>query len=173
MPIAAQEDNYALNFVLAYQDRTTQEWAAEIYGRVANLIGKESIRVTSWQISNLVRPGFIADAVRAAALADVIVIAVPAAERLPIDLCVWIGAWVSRRARRPGALVALIGLTRRPDLQAFSTQDFLRMVARKGGLDFFPQERVLPGASHRFLRPGDNQIPGRRQGASARMNYWW
>ena len=48
-------------------------------------------------------------------------------------------------------MVALISLPRKRDLQAFSTQDFMRMVALQGGLDFFPQERVLPAASADFF----------------------
>jgi hypothetical protein len=47
--------------------------------------------------------------------------------------------------------MALIGLPQERDLQAFSTRDFMQMVARKGGLDFFPRERVLPEASTAFF----------------------
>jgi hypothetical protein len=115
------------------------------------MVGRENINVTSWMIRGLAQPEVHAEAVLSAARADVIVIAVSAAERLPIDLCVWIAAWVPRRARRAGALVALISRSRKPEFQAFSTQDFMRMVALQGGLDFFPQERVLPAASADFF----------------------
>jgi hypothetical protein len=151
VPVALVEDEPALNVTMVYEDPTTREWATEMWGRVTQMAGEENISVATWSIDSLARPEVLEEAVSSAARADVIVIAVSAAERLPIDLCVWIGAWVSRRARRAGALVALIGLPQKPDLQAFSTRDFMQMVALKGGLDFFPQERVLPVASTDFF----------------------
>jgi hypothetical protein len=148
---ALAEDEPALNITMVYEDPTAREWATEMWGRVTQMAGEENISVASWSIDSLARPEMFAEAVSSAARADVIVIAISATERLPIDLCVWIGAWVARRARRAGALVALIGLPQKPDLQAFSARDFLQMVARRAGLDFFPRERVLPVASTDFL----------------------
>jgi hypothetical protein len=145
-PIALAKDEPALNVTMVCEDLLTREWAAEMWDRVTQMAGKENISVTSWRISDLALPEILADAVLSAARADVIVIAVSAAEKLPVGLCVWIAAWVPRRARRAGALVALIGLPQKRDRQAFSTRDFLRMVALKSGLDFFPRERVLPMA---------------------------
>ena len=150
-PIARAEDKPALNVTMVYEDPTSLEWTTEMWDRVTQMAGDENISFASWSIYSLAWPEMLEEAVSSAARADVIVIAVSAAERLPIDLCVWIGAWVSRRAERPGALVALIGLTRKPEFQVFSTRDFLRMVARKGGLDFFPGEHVLPVASLDFF----------------------
>jgi hypothetical protein len=151
VPIARAEDKPALNVTMVYEDSTTWEWATETWGRVTQMAGEENLSVASWSISSLDWPEMFAEAISSAARADVIVIAVSATDRLPIDLCVWIGAWVSRRAGRPGALVALIGLPRKPEFQTFSTQDFLRMVAHKGGLDFFPRECVLPAATTDFF----------------------
>lgn len=150
-PIARAEDKPALNVTMVYEDPTSLEWITEMWDRVTQMAGDENISFASWSIDSLAWPEMFAEAVSSAAQADVIVIAVSAAERLPIDLCVWIGAWVSRRARRAGALVALISLPRKRGLQALSTRDFMRMVALKGGLDFFPQERVLPVASTDFF----------------------
>ena len=142
-PIALAKDEPALNVTMVCEDLLTREWAAEMWDRVTQIAGKENISVTSWRISDLALPEILADAVLSAARADVIVIAVSAAEKLPIDLCVWIAAWVPRRARRAGAVVALMGLPQEPDdPQAFRARDFLQMVALKGGLDFFPREHA-------------------------------
>jgi hypothetical protein len=143
VPIARAEDEPMLNVTMVYDDPTTRRWATEMWSQVTQMAGKENISVASWSIDRLAWPEMLEEAVSSAAQANVIVIAVSGAERLPIDLCVWIGAWVPRRARRAGALVALIGLPQEFEPQAFSTQDFMRMVAFQGGLDFFPQERVL------------------------------
>jgi len=154
VPIALAEGEHALNVTMVCEDLTTREWATEMWDRVTQMVGKENINVTSWMIRSLARPEILVEAVSSAAQADVIVIAVSAAGKLPIDLCVWIAAWVPRRARRVGALVALIGLPQEPDHQAFSTQNFLQLVAHKGGLDFFPREHVLPVASADFFGLG-------------------
>ena len=151
VPIARAEDKPALNVTMVYEDDMTREWVTEMWDRVSQMAGEENIRVASWSIDSLAWPETLEEAISSAARADVIVIAVPDAERLPIDLCVWIGAWVSRRARRAGALMALIGRPQNRDRQTFSTRDFLQMVALKGGLDFFPQEHVLPGDATDFF----------------------
>ena len=150
-PIPLAEDVPALNVTMVYEDPAARKWAAEMWGPVTQMAGEENISVASWSIGSLAWPEMIEEAALSAARADVIVIAVSAAERLPIDLCVWIGAWVPRRARRAGALAALISPPRKRDLQAFSTRDFLQMVAIKGGLDFFSRDRALPVASTDFL----------------------
>jgi hypothetical protein len=150
-PFARTENEPALNVTMVYEDPESLEWTTEMWDRVTQMAGKENISVTSWYVGDLAQPEILTEAVLSATRADVIVIAIPAAEKLPIDLCVWIAAWVPRRARRAGALVALIGAPRESDPQAFSTRDFLWMVALKGGLDFFPQERVLPEAATDFL----------------------
>jgi hypothetical protein len=149
-PIALVEDEPALNITIVYEDPTAREWATEMWGWVTQMAGEEHISVSSWSIDSLARPEMFAEAVSSAARADVIVVAVSAAEKLPIDLCVWIAAWVPRRARRAGSLAALIRLPQEPDYQAFSTRDFLRLVALKAGLAFLPRERVLPLASPDF-----------------------
>ena len=129
---------------MVYQDLTTREWATEMWDRVAELVGKESINAASWKISDLARPGILAEAVESAARADVVVAAVSAAEELPGDLYVWFDIWLPRRTRSTGALVALIGLPEATSHQAAHAQEYFQAVARKGGLDFFPQKRLLP-----------------------------
>ena len=151
VPIAPAKDEPALNITMVCEDLLTREWAAEMWDRVTQIAGKENISVASWSVGSLARPEMLTEATLSAVRADVIIIAVSAAERLPMDLCVWFGAWVSRRVRRAGALVALIGLPQRRDGQAFSTRDFLQMVAIKGGLNFFSRERALPEASTDFF----------------------
>ncbi len=151
VPINLAEDEPALNVTMVYEDPATREWASKMWGREMQMDFRENISLASWGIGDLARPEILAEAISSAARADVIIIAVSARERLPIDLCVWIGAWVLRRARRTGALVALISLPQEPDYQAFSTQDLLRLVARKAGLNFFPRERELPAATTDFF----------------------
>jgi hypothetical protein len=52
-----------------------------------------------------------------------------------------------RRAGRPGAMVALIGVPPQPDAQSGRAHKYLESVTRRVGLDFLPRERKLPARS--------------------------
>jgi hypothetical protein len=95
----------------------------------------------------LTNPRVFADAVQAAAEADVLVISVRDAGDWPASLYVWIDSWLPKRAGRGGALVALIGVPGRPDSQSGRAHQYLATVAREAGLDFLPRERKLPSAA--------------------------
>jgi hypothetical protein len=141
------EAEYALKVTMLYQDITTQEWAKAMWSQVMRLAGQESLRVASWKIGELSWPGMLLAAVQSAAQADVVVVAVSAAEELPLELHAWFDVWLLRRVRRRGALVALINAAEGPGHQASRALDYFRAVARKGGLDFFPEQRATPAAS--------------------------
>ena len=97
-------------------------------------------------LGELTQAAAFAQAVQAAAEADVLVISIRDGGELPLFLYVWIHAWLPRRAGRPGTLVALIGVRALPEVQIGHTRPYLEAVARCGGLDFFPQESRLPEA---------------------------
>ena len=61
-----------------------------------------------------------------------------------MGLYVWMDALLPSRSRRPGALVALIGVPPQPDAQSGKAHQYLESVARKAGLDYLPHERKLP-----------------------------
>jgi hypothetical protein len=133
-----------LNITSVYQDPLTHEWCTELWERVEPLIGRGGTCRKAWSIGRLAEPFAFEDAVEAAAEADVLVISVRAAGDLPLMLRVWIDAWLPRRAGRSGALVALIGLSSRPDAPSSRAHQYFQTVARQGGLDFLPRERKLP-----------------------------
>lgn len=144
--IAPVEGEYALTVTAVYQDSAAHEWATEMWSRVTQLVGNGNIRVAWWSIGDLTQRKIPEDAAQSAIHADVIVIAVSTADVLPFNLRAWIDIWLPRRARG-GALVALTGWPAgKPGRKTFDVQEYLRAVARQGGLDFFPQERMLPAA---------------------------
>jgi hypothetical protein len=108
------------------------------------------IHSEAWEIGDLTRLGILSDAVRFATVADVIVVSVCATEELPPDLCAWIDAWLPRRHRRAGALVALIGISEQSSPWFSHTLDYLQAVAHRGQLDFLPRECKLPVVPHDF-----------------------
>ena len=132
------ESEYALNIVGVYQDTVTQSWGVPMCRLATQLAGEDHIRNTWFDVDSLNDIGILMEAVRAALVADVIVISVYAAEELPLGLYVWIDAWLPRRTSREGALTALIGADEPQDLRSFCTRDYLHAVARKARLDFIP-----------------------------------
>jgi hypothetical protein len=147
----------ALRVVTVYQDPLTRHWATELWERVGQLISGEDVRRQAWRMSDLTDPGVFAEAVRAAAEADVLVVSVRDTGELPINLLLWTDAWLPGRAGPAGALVALIGVPSQPDAQSGRAYQYLEAVARKAGLDFLPQERKLPDGPLALSSPASRQ----------------
>jgi hypothetical protein len=145
-PAAAHEPDYALNVVLVYQDQPTREWAEEVCGRVARLVGDQSIRPSWWNVHELNQPATLADAVSKTMRSDVIVVAIRAGEDLPFAFYLWADMWLPHARRESGALVALIGLPDRSHAHTDRAREYLLDLSRRGGLDFLVQERKLPAA---------------------------
>ena len=144
--IAPDESAYALNVAGVYQDNVTRDWAMQTCRQATRLAEAERVQDTWYNANTLSDPGIFLDAVRAALMADVIVVSVHAADELPLDLYVWIDAWLPRRPSRAGALAALIGVNEPLDSQSVRTHEYLQAVARKAQLDFIPHKRKRPAA---------------------------
>jgi hypothetical protein len=132
------KSEYALNIVGVYQDPVTQSWGQPMCRLATQLAGEDHVRDTWYDVHSLDDIGTLMEAVRAALVADVIVISIYAADELPLGLYVWIDAWLPRRTSREGALTALIGAREPQDPQSFRTREYLQAVARKAELDFIP-----------------------------------
>jgi hypothetical protein len=144
--ITPEEPSYILNIAGVYQDNVTQDWAMRACRRATQLAGEERVQNKWYDAHSLSDPAILHEAVHAALAADVIVVSVHAAHELPLDLYVWVAAWLPRRGSRAGALTALIGVAEPLDSSFVRTFDYLEAVARKGQLDFIPQERQRPAA---------------------------
>jgi len=145
------ETGHGLNVAVVYQDTPTRKWATRVCGHVTRVAGKDAVHSTWWEISRLGDPDVFRDAVLMTMVADVILVSINDTEELPIDLCVWIDAWLPRRYQPMGALIALISVPGQPGDQTNHARDYLRTVARKGRLDFLLRERRLPGTSRGYF----------------------
>ena len=145
--IAPVESEYSLNIMGIYQDSVTRDWAVQSCSQATQLAGEKRVQNLWYNADSLRDTGILLEAVRAAVAADVIVISVYAADELPLDLCVWIEAWLPRRLSRVGALAALIGVADPLDSPSVRTLEYLQAMARKAQLDFIPQQRKRPAAS--------------------------
>jgi hypothetical protein len=136
--VAPTESGYALNIVGVYQDEVTQSWGVPMCRLAKQLAGEYRVRNMWYDVRSLADTETLLEAVRAALVADVIVIAVYAAEELPLGIYVWIDVWLPRRSSREGALTALIGADEPQNAQSSRTREYFQAVARKAQLDFIP-----------------------------------
>jgi hypothetical protein len=145
------EPEFALNVALVYQDAPTRKWATQVCDQVTRLAGKDAVRCTWWEISRLSNPEVLKDAVLTTMQADVILVSLYDTNELPVDLCVWLDAWLPRRHLSTGALIALISVPGETSAQLEHARGYLRAIARKGRLDFLLRERKLPVASRGYF----------------------
>ncbi len=138
------EGSLGLNISIVYEDAGSREWAGVICGRVGGFVSHEIIRPTWWRLADLAEPAVLAGAVSTAMRADVIVVALRAAEGLPLPFYVWVDCWLPHHAREGAALVALITMPDNPSPRLDRARNFLRAVAEQGHLDFLIQERKQP-----------------------------
>jgi hypothetical protein len=155
--VASAHNESALNTVAVYQDTRSQEWIRELWDRVTQIMGDQALAHASWSIAELDRPEFLSEAVSAAALADVLVVSIHAGEQLPSRLCGWIDAWLPRRQRQEGALIALMGVSAgQPDASSGKLEKYLRAVAHRGRLDFQLREHITASAKSATAFPKTN-----------------
>ena len=103
-PVASDNRGSTLSVAIAYEDTLSREWTRQECERVTDVIGRDCLLIHAWKIADLTRPEVFPEAVRAASELDVIVISFRAAEEAPLDLCVWIDAWLPRCRRRETGL---------------------------------------------------------------------
>jgi len=132
----------ALKVAVVYQDGVTHDWGMQFCSRATRVAGEQSVQSAWYDASSLSEPESLLDAVRATIAADVIVVSVHAAYELPLDLYVWVDAWLPHRCSRTGALTALIGATEPLNAQ-IRTAEYLQAVARMAQLDFVQEHKHL------------------------------
>jgi hypothetical protein len=151
--IALMDGGYALNVALVYQDALTRQWAGRVRDRMAEVVGEAAIRCTEWKISDLRERRAFSEGAAVLARADVIVVSLYAAERLPAIFYLWVNLWLQQRSGLPGALVALVLSPEESNPAATNeTRRYLAAVASQDCLEFFLQECNQPGESIPDLR---------------------
>ena len=161
----------ALRVVAVYQDPLTRHWAAELWDRVSSLIDSGGISSRWWCLNELSRECVFDEAVQAAAAADVLLIAVRDSGEFPPLLQAWIEGWVSRRAGRTGAMVAVIGVPGSPDAVFGRAHEYLEAIAHQAGLDFLPRERKLPDESNASSRSSRTNRPADMTAGSVSLGW--
>jgi len=133
-----------LRITVVYQDARTCACAAELLHRVTQGLGPEAASVGAWSVDKLASSSVFSKAVSWAANADAVIISIHATGPLPVALRHWIDAWLPRRRRDGGALIALIGVSGQTDAQSERAMKYLRDIARQGRMEFVNHEYVRP-----------------------------
>ena len=92
---------YALNVALVHHDAPTQQWAGQVRELMAAVVGPDAVHCTEWEISDLTEPKTYWEGVAALAHADVIVVSLREAERLPAVFYLWVNLWLQERCGSP------------------------------------------------------------------------
>jgi len=143
--ITSLDAGYGLNVAVVYQDALTRQWAGQVCDRMAEVVGHEAVRCTEWAISDLTAPGAFSEGVAALARADIIVVSLYEADRLPATFYLWVNVWLQKRCGLPGALVALLVPPEESEAASMETRRYLSAVASQGHLEFLVQECNRPG----------------------------
>ena len=146
---------YALNVMTVHENALTLSWAQELHGHVIRMVGAKGLVNSSWRLADLGSPHVWPAAVQAALGADVILVSLQAREEVPLKLWFWCTVWVSRRLRRPGLLLGLIGLPEQAADPPSPTPGYLQAVAHKAGLDYLQREHRSPGRGNCRRRERD------------------
>lgn len=145
------------NVSLLYEDTITRNWVLELWNRIGGMVGLPLDNIQPCSILDLASPLMFSRAVTEAIRADMILVGLRGAPELPVNLYVWVDAWMPRRQLKTGALVAIIGISETTAQQSSHAESYLRAVSRRASLDFMMQERKLPScgpdiASHLLER---------------------
>jgi len=143
--MAGRHSGYTLNIALVYQDALTRLWAGQVRDLMAEVAGPEAVHCTEWKIGDLIEPKVYWEGVAALAHADVIVVSLCEAERLPPAFYLWVNLWLQERSNLPGALVALVVRPEESNVWVNETRRYLAAVASQGRLEFFLRECDQPG----------------------------
>jgi hypothetical protein len=136
MSISDSQTAPGLNIAVVCDNATSPSRASRLLDEVTQAFGEEALNVSQWTLEDLDRFDGLPQAIKAATVADVIMVSLAAAKDLPLLLCVWIAMWLPHRQRRPGALVAIV------DEASPIVQQYLEAVARRSNLDFYPQNSL-------------------------------
>jgi hypothetical protein len=127
----------ACDVIVVYEDEASREQARGVCERLARSFWEEvEFEIDWWRFRYLADPEIGQAAARAAADADVVVVAAQAGHELPAPVRNWMEKWVTRRTGRESVLVALIGTKGGWAADRLPVCAYLRTVAQRAHMDF-------------------------------------
>jgi hypothetical protein len=136
----ASTHDMSVKVVIAYDNLDVARRAEAVYDRLAQRLEETfEFQQRLWRFDVLAEHSLRAQAVRDAADADIVIVAMKDDSELPEAVRDWLESLL-RRTTGAAALVALLPRTGAP------ARPYLEDVARRGGMDFFAQSSEEPKA---------------------------
>jgi len=129
--------------VAASEDTSTENWIEAFCLSVTRQLGDRcQVIKQSWLLSELRTPHLRAIAAADAAGADIVIVALHAAEHVPPEVKSWIDLWIAKRGAKPTTLLALFD----PPYRGVSTgmQTYLQQVAKTARIEFMVESEDGP-----------------------------
>lgn len=119
---------------------------SELHGHLVQRLGPAWVLdCSSWRFDSLLQPEVLAAAAPVAADADLIIVASPSEQELPLTVMAWLRAAMTGRKGHDRALITLLGRPMNAREARSPVRDCLEDMARQAGLAFFPH-RVVQSA---------------------------
>jgi hypothetical protein len=121
--------------VVAFEDMFTRARANEVCRILASDFGRETEVLKQMWLTNMLRlPNLRSIAAEEAARADLIILSMHDAERLPEEVKTWIEMWLPRKARQHAFLLALFDNVYNGNFRA--TRTYLDEAARRAEMEW-------------------------------------
>lgn len=157
----------AFSIVVAYEDTAARDQAIILCDHLVGQLWEDFEFDVNWlRFDYLADPRIAADAIAAAANADMVIFSARSEGELPPAAKSWIDSWVIKRDKRESVLVSVIGAATDPTKEVSPMHLYLREVARLAGMDYLssladgPPESINGLIETSVLR-AENVIPAR------------
>ena len=133
--------------VVLYEDNCSRDAAISLCNSLEQIFHSElDFEITWCRFKYFNDPAVASEAADLAARADVVLVSVPCAEDLPLEVKAWFERWLRRRETSEGALVLLQSSEQAPAL-AISQSSYLYLLAQRANLEFISLSNASPSGS--------------------------
>jgi hypothetical protein len=138
------EPSAPFKVLVVYEEFVSHQKAMEVCTLLARQLTTLDFQCVSWSFEQLSRPGIAEEAARAAADADVIVIATNNSRDLPMSAKAWNERWLAKDRTRQATLIGIVGTPDGREAEASPVGGYLAALAADGGVQFYSCTFALP-----------------------------
>jgi hypothetical protein len=147
--------------VILYEDNSSRDAAISLCNSLRQIFNSELDFEVTWCRFKYFNDSAVAsEAADLAARADVVLVSVPSAQDLPLEVKAWFERWVPGREKSEGALVLLQSSEPAPAF-AISQSSYLYLLAQRANLEFISLSNASPSASADRISANPMLVPPR------------
>jgi hypothetical protein len=156
--VTRPDAQHPMTVTIVYEDQLCRDHAIDTCDRVLSQHWQEfDVECNWWRFMYLWHPQICQDAASIASQSDLVLFSVHANTEPCEVVKRWVDLWIAKRGGRPGALIALIGLSPGPREGRSPMESYLGAVAARAGMDFFMQTFDSSKESSNMSAPGLSQ----------------